>query len=75
MLKILALAGIPILLIAKQPDFGTAVVVLFFVVVMLFAAGIDWKYIGYAFFNWYYITTANMVFTKTISKKTGYFPF
>ncbi|NLV75902.1 MAG: rod shape-determining protein RodA [Tissierellia bacterium] len=49
LLKILALAGIPILLIAKQPDFGTAVVVLFFVVVMLFAAGIDWKYIGYAF--------------------------
>ncbi|MCF6460911.1 rod shape-determining protein RodA [Clostridium sp. Cult3] len=48
-LKILALAGIPILLIAKQPDFGTAVVVVFFVVVMLFAAGIDWKYIGYAF--------------------------
>lgn len=49
LLKVLALAGIPILLIAKQPDFGTAVVFAFFVVVMLFAAGIDWKYIGYAF--------------------------
>lgn len=49
LLKTLALAGIPILLIAKQPDFGTAVVFVFFVVVMLFAAGIDWRYIGYAF--------------------------
>lgn len=46
--KILILAGIPILLIAKQPDFGTAIVFVFFVAVMLFAAGIDWKYIGYS---------------------------
>ena len=49
LLKTIGLAGIPILLIAKQPDFGTAVVFVFFVVVMLFAAGLDWKYVGYAF--------------------------
>lgn len=48
LLKIMVLAGIPILLIAKQPDLGTAIVFVFFVVVMLFAAGLDWKYIGYA---------------------------
>lgn len=47
--KILILAGIPILLIAKQPDLGTALVFVFFIAAMLFAAGIDWKYIGYAF--------------------------
>ena len=49
LLKILALAGIPILLIAKQPDLGTAIGFVFFLVVMLFTAGVDWKYIGYAF--------------------------
>ena len=49
LLKILILAGVPILLIAKQPDLGTAIVFVFFLVVMLFAAGIDWKYMGYAF--------------------------
>lgn len=48
LLKVLALAGFPILLIALQPDLGTAVVFVFFVVVMLFAAGLDWKYFGYA---------------------------
>lgn len=47
-LKILALAGIPILLIALQPDFGTAMVFIFFIVAMLFAAGLDWRYFGYA---------------------------
>jgi rod shape determining protein RodA len=49
LLKILVLAGIPIFLIYKQPDLGTAIVFAFFLVVILFAAGIDWKYIGYAF--------------------------
>ncbi|NLW22542.1 MAG: rod shape-determining protein RodA [Tissierellia bacterium] len=48
LLKIIILAGIPILLIAKQPDLGTALVFVFFIGVMLFAAGIRWKYIGYA---------------------------
>lgn len=47
LLKILALTGIPILLIAKQPDFGTAIVFVFFLVTMLFSADIDWRYIGY----------------------------
>lgn len=47
--KILAFALFPVLLILKQPDAGTAMVFIFFIAAMLFAAGIDWKYIGYAF--------------------------
>ncbi|MBZ2174208.1 rod shape-determining protein RodA [Schnuerera sp. xch1] len=49
LLKILVLAGLPILLIALQPDLGTAVVFIFFVVIMLFVSGLNWKYFGYAF--------------------------
>ena len=45
LLKILVLAGIPIGLIAIQPDFGTAIVFVFFIAAMLFAAELDWKYI------------------------------
>lgn len=48
LLKIFGLVGLPIALIAKQPDFGTSVVFVFFVAVMLFAAELDWKYIGSA---------------------------
>ncbi|NMA85959.1 MAG: rod shape-determining protein RodA [Tissierellia bacterium] len=48
LLKILFFAAIPMALIYKQPDLGTTAVVLFYVAVMLFAAGLDWKYIGYA---------------------------
>lgn len=48
LLKIFVLAGIPIGLIAKQPDFGTAVVFVAFIAIMLFAAELDWKYIGIA---------------------------
>ena len=47
--KILAFAGFPVLLILRQPDAGTAMVFVFFIAVMIFAAGIDWKYIWYAF--------------------------
>ena len=49
LLKILILAGIPILLILMQPDLGTAIVFVFFIVIMLFVAGLDYKYFGYAF--------------------------
>lgn len=49
LLKILVLMGVPVLLIAKQPDFGTSIVFVFFIAVMLFVANIEWKYIGYAF--------------------------
>lgn len=41
----LAIAGIPVLLIMLQPDFGTAMVYLFFIAVMLFIGGLDWKWI------------------------------
>lgn len=45
LLKILAFAGFPIYLIMKQPDAGTAMVFIFFIAAMLFAAEIKWKYI------------------------------
>jgi len=48
LLKILLFAAVPIGLILLQPDFGTAVVFVFFVMVMLFAAGLKLKYFGYA---------------------------
>lgn len=46
--KILLFAFIPIALILKQPDFGTAMVYVFFVGMMIFVAGLDLKYILYA---------------------------
>lgn len=46
--KILIFAFIPVGLILLQPDFGTAIVFVFFIVIMLFVAGLDWKYILYA---------------------------
>lgn len=48
LLKILLFAGLPIALIMKQPDFGTAFVFMFFLIVMLFAAGLNIKYYIYA---------------------------
>lgn len=45
LIKILAFAGLPILLIMIQPDAGTAMVFIFFIAAMLFIAGLDWKYI------------------------------
>lgn len=45
LLMTLAIAGVPVLLILKQPDFGTAMVYLFFIAVMLFVAGLSWKWI------------------------------
>lgn len=45
----LAIVGIlfivPFLLILKQPDFGTAIVFLFITIIMLYKAGISYKYI------------------------------
>ena len=48
LLKILAFAGLPVVLILKQPDAGTALVFVFFIAIMLFVAGIKWRYIGMA---------------------------
>lgn len=45
LLKALAFAGFPVGLIMLQPDFGTAMVFLFFIAVMLFFCDLDWKYI------------------------------
>lgn len=48
LLKVLAFAFFPVVLILLQPDAGTAMVFVFFIAAMLFIAGIKWKYIGYA---------------------------
>lgn len=45
LIKVLAFAFLPVGLILIQPDFGTAVVFIFFIAVMIFIAGIDYKYI------------------------------
>ena len=42
---VLAIVGVPILLIIKQPDYGTATAFMVSTVLMLIAAGIDKKYI------------------------------
>ncbi|HMM69265.1 MAG TPA: FtsW/RodA/SpoVE family cell cycle protein, partial [Gudongella oleilytica] len=49
LLKTLALAFSPVILILMQPDMGTAMVFVFIIAAMLFAGGIKWKYIGLAF--------------------------
>lgn len=45
LIKILAFAGFPIFLILLQPDFGTAMVMVFFISIMLFIGGLSFKYI------------------------------
>lgn len=45
LLKVLVVSLLPVVLILMQPDFGTAMVYLFFVACMLFAAGLSWKWI------------------------------
>ncbi len=47
LLKILLFAGVPIFLIYKQPDLGTALVFVFFIIIMLFIAGLNIKYFVY----------------------------
>lgn len=41
--------SVPIILVMLQPDAGTAMVYLFIFMVMIFIAGIDWRYIAVAF--------------------------
>lgn len=42
--KLLLYVGLPLGLIAKQPDFGTLMVFVFFIALMLFSAGLDIRY-------------------------------
>lgn len=46
--KLLALTFVPVILVLKQPDLGTAMVFVFFITMMIFVAGLDFKYIGYS---------------------------
>ena len=45
LLKILAFAFFPVALILLQPDLGTALVFIFFIAVMIFVGGINYKYV------------------------------
>ena len=45
LLAILSAVAVPVLLIIKQPDYGTAIAFLMATVLMLFVAGLDKKYI------------------------------
>lgn len=45
LLKIVILMGLPIGLVLLQPDFGTAMVFIVFLAVMIFSVGIHWGYI------------------------------
>ena len=44
-LILLGLFGVPLILITRQPDFGTAMVIVFIFVCMLFVWGIRWRYV------------------------------
>lgn len=48
LLKILAFAFLPVVLILLQPDVGTAIVYVVFIFIMLFSQGISLKYVAYA---------------------------
>lgn len=48
LLKILLFVSPPILLILRQPDAGTAIVIVFFIALMMFTAGLNLRYVGYA---------------------------
>ncbi|EOC99894.1 Cell division protein FtsW [Caldisalinibacter kiritimatiensis] len=48
LIKILIFAFIPVGLILMQPDYGTAFVFIFFIFIMIFTAGLDYKYVLYA---------------------------
>ncbi len=45
LLAVLSIVAVPVLLIIKQPDYGTAIAFLMATVLMLFVAGLDKKYI------------------------------
>ncbi|QSX06349.1 rod shape-determining protein RodA [Sedimentibacter sp. zth1] len=45
LIKILAFAFLPVALILLQPDLGTALVFVFFIIIMIFSAGLSYKYI------------------------------
>lgn len=45
MIALAALYGIPVVLIMKQPDFGTTMVIVFMFLCMLFIWGLRWRYV------------------------------
>ncbi|WDV47026.1 rod shape-determining protein RodA [Clostridiaceae bacterium M8S5] len=47
--KVIAFAGLPIFLVLQQPDAGTAIVFIFYTIIMLFIVGVNFKYFIYSF--------------------------
>ena len=50
-LPLLAVVGTLAILIMRQPDLGTAIFVVLIAVVMMFIAGVNWKYLGGIFLS------------------------
>ena len=48
---LMAVVGIVVILILRQPDLGTAIFVVIIAVVMMFIAGVNWKYLGGIFLS------------------------
>ncbi len=44
-LRLAVAAGVPLLLVMSEPDFGTSMAIVFMVACMIFVAGINWRYI------------------------------
>lgn len=48
LIRVLCMIALPLILIMKQPDFGTMMVFLFFMAIMIFSVGLWWRYIAIA---------------------------
>ncbi len=46
LLLCMVFAGVPLLLILKQPDLSTTIVITMMICIMMFAAGLSWKIVG-----------------------------
>ncbi len=63
-----ALAGVAIILVLKQPDFGSALVLMFISSVMLLLSGIEWKYLLGLFFIGIVVMTITWFFLADYQK-------
>jgi rod shape determining protein RodA len=66
-----ALAALPMALIFKQPDFGTAVVFLPMVLVVLFVAGLDWRVVLWGVAAGCVIAAAGIYYVMTAEDVPG----
>lgn len=69
LIKILIFAFIPVVFILKQPDFGTAIVLICIISTMLFFAGISLKLVVYTIFGIFFSLPFVYVFLSEYQKK------